>query len=365
MMLSNRFFRFLTLLLIIVVLGLISWLLFPTFCSTDSAFSSNYVFYPIFVFASAIIFQFFGDILNIGFLNGAIGSFIKRLIFVIVSIALAIFSIAMSSQMFNGGGENLFSLGVFTYMVSSANLIMAPVTCFAYLIGTSQEWDIEICPFFLPAGYFISFLLGVIAGLIGLGNIGVANAFPLLITIACVIGMVIYRFKIGGAFSGDEYQDEASADNLFQARNSYKKTHGATAYHSQSNCTPSSSIQSGDNRKNDKSIILNELNARMNQIANSYSRQITYNSDYIDVHVYSHVYINEIVFEVSANLCMYDDGDRDHRSMEYMNSENYLSQELRQLPNKIKNDAINALRDLQSEYSNYDRNYSIKIRGIR
>lgn len=60
-------------------------------------------------------------------------------------------------------------------------------------------------------------------------------------------------------------------------------------------------------------------------IASRYSRYITYNSDYIDVHVYAHVYISEIVFEISANLCMYNDGDRDTRSMEYMCSRDYLN----------------------------------------
>lgn len=41
-------------------------------------------------------------------------------------------------------------------------------------------------------------------------------------------------------------------------------------------------------------------------------------------------------FEISANLCMYNDGDRDTRSMEYMCSRDYLNQELKELPNNIK-----------------------------
>ena len=175
MMLSNRFFRFLSLLLIIVGLGLLSWLLFPTFCSNDAIFSANYMFYPIFTMTVSIIFQFFGDILNIGFLNGTIGGFIKRLIFVVVTATMVLFSIVMASQLFNGSGEKLLDLGLFTYMVSIANIVMGPVTCFVYMIGTSQEWDIQICPFFLPIGYLIGFLLGVIDGFIGLGNIKFAN----------------------------------------------------------------------------------------------------------------------------------------------------------------------------------------------
>ena len=108
--------------------------------------------------------------------------------------------------------------------------------------------------------------------------------------------MFVYRFKVGGAFSGDDYENEETADNIFQARNSYKKQHGSSNYNNSSSYSYSSSNQNADNRKNDKSIFFNELNCEMVGIASRYSRYITYNSDYIDVHVYAHVYISEIVF---------------------------------------------------------------------
>lgn len=367
MLLSNRFWRLFTTLLIAVGLGLLSWLVLPLGCTKETLFTSNFLLFPAFTIAAGFLFQILGDLLRVRFLDGTFGTLLKRIVFILVSLAILVLSLVMSIDLIVSDGKALFQYGPFTYMVASAYVLMGPATCFVYLFGTSFDWSYELCPFFLPIGYAIGFILGVIDGLIGFGSVGFANVFALLLVLAIGVGMGFYYFKVNPAFSGEGYaKDESPATNS----NSYSapvssssRYRSSSSYHNSSSSSHSSST--GDTRKVDKAIILNELNSKMSRIASNYSRSITYNSDYVDVHVYSHVYGHEIVFEVNTRLCMNDDGDRDRRSMEYMSSLDYLKQAVSDLPSNIRSDASSAIDDLRSEYQNYDGSYRIRVTGVR
>ena len=96
-MLSNRFLRLLTSILISAGLFILIFLIFPNFCSNPNIGGSNifemYAAVFVFTIGAGLIYQIIGDILNVSILDNDFGVVLKRIIFIGVTLFTMLLSI--------------------------------------------------------------------------------------------------------------------------------------------------------------------------------------------------------------------------------------------------------------------------------
>lgn len=348
-MLNKKGFRLLTQLGIIVILIVISiCVLMPCakLNNNDCAFSLSIGFIVGF------IFELLGDTFNGRFTKGHFGGFIRRLLFIILSAisCLACFLVLIVHF------QDIQTYNFFANMSIIGLSFVGPGICFAYLIGTSLDWDIKFCPLYILMGYVMGLLFGVILALLALVMPTFISFMAFLLAIGAFIGMIVYIVKVGGAFTGEYYDDrDGSLFSKSSSTNSYSGSSNVGRYNNsyESNASTTSNGNK-DNRKTD-SYFLNNLSAEMREICDRYSRPIDLLNDGVYVTVRFEILFKQIIFRVDGKHQLYSD--------KYDNSnEADLKDKFFALKDSIISDAKSAIRSLQSQYTNYDKNYTIDVR---
>ena len=345
-MLGNRFLRLLTSILISVGLLILIFIVFPIFCSNPNIGGSRvfemYAGIFIITIAGGLVYQILGDILDISILDNGFGVVLKRIIFIIVMIFSMIFSMTCIESF---GEPNDTDPDMFSLIITFAGIISPGINSFAWLITTSKDVDAEFDPFFTPISIGISFVLSIILCLI-FREIKTLKTILIIILVANIIIMGIYRFKVGGAF--EEFGDSSLGGF-------YVGLSGGTSGSGYS----SGSSYSSDNRKHD-GIFFNQLSMTMHSIANQYSGSISHGDSYIDVSVRASIISNTIEFTINGR---YNIGSTTMNNGQYaIDTElRYLSNDYVNLKKEIFQDATYALNDLKSEYSDYDGRMKIRI----
>ena len=345
-MLSNRFLRLLTSILISAGLFILIFLIFPNFCSNPNIGGSNifemYVAVFVFTIGAGLIYQIIGDILNVSILDNDFGVVLKRIIFIGVTLFTMLLSI-MAIDRFDRPSD--VDPDMFSIILSFAGIISPGLNSFAWLITTSKDVDVEFTPFFTPISIVASFILSIILCLI-FPNLETLKTVLIIILVANIVIMGIYRFKVGGAF--EEFGDSSLGDF-------YVGLSGGTSGSSYS----SGSNYSNDNRKHD-GIIFNKLSMSMHCIANQYSKSISHGDCYINVTVYVSVIGNTVEFRVNGKYSL---GSSTLGNGEYaINNElENLKHEYLSLKNEIKQEANYVINDLRKDYSDYDTKIKVEV----
>ena len=345
-MLGNRFLRLITSILISAGLLILIFVVFPIFCSNPNIGGSNvFEMYAVIfgiTIAGGLVYQILGDILDVSILDNGFGVVLKRIIFIIVTIFSMILSMTCIDRF---GSYNDTDPDMFSLIITFAGIISPGLNSFTWLITTSKDVDAEFDPFFTPISIVISFVLSIILCLI-FKEIQTLKTILIIILVANIIIMGIYRFKVGGAF--EEFGDSSLGGY-------YAGLSGGTNSSSYSN----GSSYSNDNRKHD-GIFLNQLSMTMHSIADQYSGSISHGDSYIDVSVRASIISNTIEFTINGR---YNIGSTTMNNGQYaIDTElRYLSNDYVNLKKEIFQDATYALNDLKSEYSDYDGRMKIRI----
>ena len=197
-MLRNRGLRLVSTIVLFIVLYLLCVTLPSAVVPDFRIVNQNVQLTLILLFAVTLILQILGDILNFSWANDGIVALIKRIIFDALAIGCCIVGVAVSLG--NGLNEEPgFLSSAFQY----AAVFSAPVLAFLYLIATTEDFPLESVPFYMPASFVGTFILGLIASAIfgGYSLSDTSGTIRALLILAIFIAMIIWRIKVGGAFS--------------------------------------------------------------------------------------------------------------------------------------------------------------------
>lgn len=348
-MLNKKGFRLLTQLGIIITLIVISvCILIPC-----AKLKNNDCVLPLCIgLIVGFIFELLGDTFNGKLMKGRFGGFIRRLLFIILSAVSCLACFFMLCFDF----QDIQTYNFFANMSFIGLSFVGPGICFAYLIGTSLDWDVKFCPLYILMGFVMGLLFGVIMALLALFMPEFISFMSFLLAIGVFVGIIVYSKKVGAAFTGEYYDDRVGT--------SFNKSSSTSSYNGSSNVgrynnnyvSKGSTTNNGnkDNRKTD-SFFLNNLSSEMRTICDRYSRSIDILNDCVYVTVRFEILFKQIIFRVDGKHQLYSD--------KYDNSnEADLKERFFDLKDSIISDAKSAIRDLQCEYSNYDKNYTIDVR---
>lgn len=208
-MLRNRFMRFLTSILITIALFLLVVFVLCAFLppykdSNSTDMKASLGFLILVPCAVGLVYQLLCDVLNIRILCGAIGTWIKNVVFFVLTAASAVLQIGC---MIAWSSTNFYS----NTLVSGISL-SSTLTGLAFMIATSSDYDPKYLPFLTP----ISVGAGLILGLIYAGvatikqvqmNEDLLMVVGILFSLAILVVMVIWKIKVDGPFTDFGYAD--------------------------------------------------------------------------------------------------------------------------------------------------------------
>ncbi len=167
-MLSNRFMRFLALILLYVIIFV------PTLIIGLNVDNTALIFTPTIIFAVCIFGQLFGDIMNVDtWLNNGFATFLKRVIFFAVVLVTTFFGagVLLGWSFWNAMMEKnatFLEIGI-----NMATVYTAPIALLTYVFGYIKhsknyhsEENKKWMPFFFLIAYVASMVVGIVTALI-------------------------------------------------------------------------------------------------------------------------------------------------------------------------------------------------------
>lgn len=214
-MLSNRFKRFLTTILMGVGLLLVAlWIEEHNDAWGWTSSSATVILTVLVTFAVCIVGQFFGDIMNVdGWFNNAFFMVLKRLIFFVV--VLAGLFVGMS-VLFDGTLAEIVEAGssVFEFGFCAAVAYSPAIALLCYVLEyASFSSKKERMPFYFPISYFAGLALGVLTGwIVTLANLQeVARIIILVVELLMLVVSCVICFKQDWPFNEDGFLYNSSS----------------------------------------------------------------------------------------------------------------------------------------------------------
>lgn len=208
-MLKNRFIRLLTSILITVALFLLVVYVLCAFVqpvegSTNNDMKGNFGLLILIPCAVGLVYQILCDIFNFRILCGALGTWIKNVIFFLLTAASAIFQMVC---LYSWAGTDFYT----NFLMAGLSL-SSTLTGLAFMIATSSDYDPKCLPFLTPISIGAGLLLGLIyAGIATIKkvqmNADLLTAVGILFSLAILVVMIIWKIKVDGPFTDFGYAD--------------------------------------------------------------------------------------------------------------------------------------------------------------
>ncbi len=349
-MLKNRFMRLLTSILIMVVLLLLAVFVLGMFVPpTEQGRPNNEakLYLGILILVPCVvglIYQILCDILNTRVLCGAIGTWIKNVIFFILTAASAALQIVSLVGWATSSDANFYTNTLIAGFSFSSTL-----TGLAFMIATSSDYDPECLPFLTP----ISIGAGLVLGLIYAGiatikqvqtNHDLLAGIGVLFSLAILVVMIIWKIRVDGPFTDFGYADGDYAKTGSFLHDGRSKDGG----------------QGSDNRMGKGAA--NELDRAMRSIASDFCGTFSAGcGDYLTMKTsYNGSSGSRISFSVFATITLSESTLNSHGTFAHSQVEDLVRKYYSEC-DRIENAANEALRTVQQYHKGYDKGYYISV----
>lgn len=351
-MLSNRFMRLVTSVLILLGVGIaVVALITPIFDGGDSVgtATSGMLGNLLVSFGVCLVHQICWDLLNFSFLENAVGRTIKRILFIaVLAIALLMGCMLHYENLLGSDYEykKLIQAGAISQGFALATVLCPISSAIFCLLSDRLCWEKERAPFLPLYSMGAAIGAGIIIAFLGEGAWSVA---PILLIIGGAIffvGFCVIKHTFIYGEEDDEYVSSGYSG-------------GYSSGYSGGYSGGSSSYQPQDNRKSD-GIFLNQFEISMYRIAERHSRYTSLSHGaYLSCSVYSSTYPGGVDFKITGTVTINTD---------YLSYESDVSDirsdaqsEISDIMRSLKSDAESEIRSLREQYTDYDGRMSVSV----
>lgn len=346
-MLKNRFMRLLTSVLITIVLFLLVVFVLCAFVppleegSSDADMKTALGFLILVPCVVGLVYQILCDVLNTRILCGAIGTWIKNVIFFILTAASVVLQIMV---MIGWSGTHFY-----TNMLTAGIGLSSTLTGLAFMIATSSDYDPECLPFLVLISVGAGLVLGLIyAGIATIKNVQTNHdllaGIGVLFSLAILVVMIIWKIRVDGPFTDFGYAD-----------GDYSKT-GSFLHDGRSK----EGGQGEDNRIGKGAS--NELDRAMRSVASDFCGTFSAGrGDYLTMKTsYNGSSGSRISFSVTATITLSESTLNSHGTFSHSQVEDLVRKYYNEC-DRINNAANEALRTVQQYHKGYDKGYYISV----
>ena len=352
-MLSNRFMRLITSVLILLGVGIATIaIITPIFDGGDNVgtATSGMLGNLLICFGVCLAHQICWDLLNFSFMENAVGRTIKRVLFIaVLAVALLMGCVLHYGNLLGSDYElnKLVKAGPISQGFALATVLCPISSAIICLLSDRQCWERERAPF-LP---LYSMGAAIVAGII-IAFLGEAawSFMPIVLIIGGLGFFVGYCIKKQTFIYGEEEYEYVSS--------SYSG--GSSGYSGYSGGSSTSDYySSGDNRKSD-GLFLNQFEIGMFRIAEHHSRYTSLSHGaYLSCSVYSSTYSSGVDFKITGTVTINTDYITHQADISDIRSE--AQREISDIARSLKSDAESEIRSLRQQYTDYDGRMSVSV----
>jgi hypothetical protein len=349
-MLSNRFMRLITSVLILLGVGIaVVALITPIFDGGDSVgtATSGMLGNLLVCFGVCLVHQICWDLLNFRFLENVVGRTIKRVLFIAVMAIALLMGFMLHYENLLGSNyeyEKLVDAGAISQGFALATVLCPISSAIFCLLSDRMCWEKERAPFLPLYSMGAAIVAGIIIAFLGEAAWSVA---PIILVIGGLVFFVGYCVVKHTFIYGEEEYEYVSSG--YSGGSSYGGSSGYSGYSD----TPQ------DNRKSD-GLFLNQFEIGMFRIAEHHSRYTSLSHGaYLSCSVHSSTYPGGVDFKITGTVTINTD---------YLSYESDVSdirsdaqREISDIARSLKSDAESEIRSLREQYTDYDGRMSVSV----
>lgn len=351
-MLSNRFMRLITSVLLLLGVGIATVLIItPIFDGGDSAgtATSGMLGNLLICFGVCLVHQICWDLLNFSFMENAVGRTIKRVLFIaVLAIAILMGCLLHYANLLGSDYEfkKLVKASAFSQGFALATVLCPISSAIFCLLSDRLCWERERAPFLPLYSMGAAIGAGIIIAFLG----EAAWSFMPIILIIGGLGFFVGYCVVKKTFIYGEEEYEYVSSGYSGGSSSYGGSSYGGGYDSD---TPR------DNRKGD-GVFLNQFELSMHRIANSNSRRTSLSHGaYLECSVYSSTYPGGVDFKIHATITIYTDYLTHQADVNDIRSD--AQREISDIASSLKSDASSEIDSLREQFTDYDRSMRINV----
>ena len=350
-MLSNRFMRLITSVLLLLGVGIATIaIVSPILDGGDNVgtATSGMLGNLLICFGVCLVHQICWDLLNFSFMENAVGRTIKRILFIaILAIALLMGCVLHYGNLLGSDYEfnKLIKAGAIAKGFALATVLCPISSAIFCLLSDRLCWEKERAPF-LP---LYSMGAAIVAGII-IAFMGEAawSFMPIVLIIGGLAFFVVYCIKKQTFIYGEEEYEYVSSGY------SGGYSGGSSSYGS-----GGSDYYSGDTRTSD-GLFLNQFEIGMHRIASYNSRGTSLSHGaYLSCSVYSSTYPGGVDFKITGTVTINTDYITHQADISDIRSD--AQREISEIASDLKSAAESEIRSLREKYTDYDGRMSINV----
>ena len=377
-MLGQRVFRFiavvvLAVLTLVAVYMLLFWILFDLLGGIEAlgavpneSARSEMMGGLIFSFAICVVNQFLGDFLNFGFLDNAVGKFIKRVIFFAVVIVALFFAVTIHFQHVEDTNISYGGLGFFAFAFYQAVVLGPVASTFLCCMATADDWEKEGWPFLPLIGWAMGAVVGIVLAFLR-GVEFISSYGCVIVGGLALVALVIYMIKVGWPYSfvglgfggGGSYSSGSSSysGSSYSGGSSYGSS-GSSGRSSSSSSYYTEEVEQQDYRKSD-GFFFNSLQMDMYRITRSRSCTHTLpHSVDLRLDILESTDNRGVRFTINGKLV----GGYITDQSDVNDVQNAMQSVLQDVANSLVSDAESAVDRAREKYNDYDREFNISVK---
>ncbi len=354
-MLSNRFMRLITSVLILLGVGIVTILIItPIFDGGDSVgtATSGMLGNLLICFGVCLVHQICWDLLNFSFMENAVGRTIKRVLFIAVLAIAVLMGCVLHYENLLGSDyefKKLIKASAFSQGFALATVLCPISSAIFCLLADRLCWERERAPFLPLYSMGAAIGAGIIIAFLG----EAAWSFMPIVLIIGGLGFFVGYCVVKKTFIYGEEEYEYVSSGY-----SGGYSGGSSSYGSGGSST-SDYYSSGDNRKSD-GIFLNQFEIGMFRIAEHHSRYTSLSHGaYLSCSVHSSTYSSGVDFKITGTVTINTDYITHQADISDIRSE--AQREISDIARSLKSDAESEIRSLRQQYTDYDGRMSVSV----